>query len=332
MAVVIGRYVLAAGLVSLAASIIFLAFEVSEVRRALPGLMTQLERTATSVRPVAQEIETVTRTVPAVLAEVRATRETIPGILAEIEASRAVIAAAVDEAARARETTPLILQETAAIRAVVPQLLSEVAAARATVDAAVVETAAVRAALPAMLESVDSSARSVADLTAEAQLWRPVVADAVAESRLVRESIDPTLTRVDQLIEKADITGKKITETAVTRAVTGVITSPFRVFGSLIGSTGDREVTGTMGFARGDIAALSRAFQQIDLDRIGSSESWRNPETGMEGTLSLVSRSEQGGQSCRVIRNYARNAEKVISDKNITVCRNDAGKWELNKS
>jgi hypothetical protein len=134
-----------------------------------------------------------------------------------------------------------IRQEIHQLQSLVPPILTEVGAVRQQIPAVVAEVAQVRAQIPPLLATAD---QAIIALNTTRDDVVPLVPLALDEIRLTRESIEPTLDRVEYMVDdafsKADSAilsagdaGKKASEGAVSGFFTGLIKLPFQLVGTL---------------------------------------------------------------------------------------------------
>ncbi|MCR9255488.1 MAG: hypothetical protein NXI16_05270 [Alphaproteobacteria bacterium] len=324
-----GQWALAAALVALAGAVLFFALELAAVRKVAPEFMTQLKATAEAVEPVAAEIGRATGTVPDILAESEAIRAALPPILDEIAAARAAVDKALAESAAVRAAMPDLLAESTALRETVPGILTEVAEARAALDRAVSEMAEARQTLPDLLASVDATAVALDKAALEIEAVRPLIPEVLDEAVAIRNRIDPTLDRLDAVVANARSAGQEASEGAVSGLLTGILKAPFSLFGGFGGGDDLRSLAGTEMLTQDDFVLAREAFWDLDLDRAGDSALWRNPETGLEGSLTVVGAADDVGEGCRRIRNIVSRSGEPLTDKVLTLCPAEEGRWGI---
>ncbi len=299
----------------LALSLCYFTYELSQIRKQIPEILIATESTTARVEPALQQLNEVRDLVPPILEEVARVRVLVPDILREIESTRNSI-------------NP-ILNEVAEIRAVIPTIVDEIAAVRGTVPVIVEEVEQVKAEMPNILKTVDNASDAIKQTANEVEALRPLISEAITEVEITRNSIPSTLDRVDSLIVKADIAGQKATEGAVTGIFTGVLKTPFKLFGGFSDLRVDKDVIGIQSFSKEDVDLASEALQRIDSNRSGSNATWSNPNTNMRGTLTLVKTYKANGRRCATIKNDAWKKDNQVARKQFDICRNENGEWRV---
>lgn len=285
----------------------------------------QLAQIGASVGPVTQTVGEVTQQIPPTLAEAReirleitALREQIPAILAQVEAVRAEI--------------PAVLAQVEAVNGQVDPILQRV-------DRSLAEVAELQRQLPEILRSVDTA---VAALNQTRDQVVPLVPPALEEIRLTRDKVDPTLDRVETLVDdafdRADSTiagvseaGKQASEGAVKGFFTGLIKLPFQLVGTLASplvKTLDPEVAEIL--TQRDLELMqevgSRAVKAGELDR---EKFWNNRDSGNSGSVTIRRLFKLRQHECVEARITISNRGKKLQDTTSEFCRDEKDQWLL---
>ena len=287
----LATYVLSAALFSIAGAITYFTYELSQLHRDIPAILTQVENTSGKVDPILAEVTEIRKMVPTILTEIAAVRGEIPSIVNEISETRKQIPPVLQEVKETRESIPAILQTIESASASINQTNKEIAATRPLVPDVLKEVRAIR-----------------------------------SEIEATRKSIPNTLKQVDELLAKASIAGQKATEGAVTGVFTGVITAPFRALSGI-----GRAVTGDEVFLEGeDLKIATEAAFALTEMKVDSKREWQNPTSNSHGTLTLLKRYKDNGIDCVSMKNQVWKDERKIIDRVFDACREDtASPWEI---
>ncbi len=287
----VASYLLSAGMFSIAGAIAYFTYELSQIHRDLPNILSQVENTSGKVDPILVEVTEIRKLVPPILSEIAAVRGEIPSIVDEVEETRKLI--------------PAILQQVDATRASIPDILKSVDAASASIDQTNREIAATRKLVPDVLDEVKAIRKEV---------------------EITRNSLPATLDRVDELIAKAGVAGQKATEGAVTGVFTGVITAPFRALTGLGNIAGGKAVL----LEGEDLKIATETAVALTTTPKGSGKTWANPESGRRGKLDLLDKYNDNGAECVSMKHQVWKQDKKIIDRVFDACRQDAqSPWEL---
>ena len=116
----------------------------------------------------------------------------------------------------------------------------------------------------------------------------------------------------------------------MTGVFTGIITAPFVMMGNLgkkmfsINSDLAEELT------EDDVKIATAAVQVVaSSDTLNYAKSWENPDTDAQGTVTLKEIEGAAGPSCKIINSEVRQQDKVIFNKDFTICSNDKDEWEI---
>lgn len=311
--------------VLLAVAILYFAYQLArivdsgpQIRQTLDGVTKQLPDALATIDKTRLEIAEIRQTIPGILQEVAAVRLQIPPILREVE--------------QLRQSLPLVLKEVEQTRRQLPALLNSVDNAVSVVDRTQQQFPDMLAAASRFADTVDSTNEQLGRLTPE----------VLEEVRLIRQKIDPTLDRVEVIVDDtyrkakdavttAEGAGQEASEGAITGLVTGILKLPFRLLGTIAAPILDtirsdvrdkltQEDVELMGEA-GDRLAKSRALNKP--------EHWNNPSSGNRGSITLTRRYRQDDLECVEARITFNLADQTSSNELERFCRNEDGKWTL---
>ena len=290
----IASYLMSLSLFALAGSIVYFTYQVAIVSKQIPDILHSINATSEKVEPIIGDVGQIIELVPDILKEVEETRKMIPSILNEVEQTRNQI--------------PAVLKESEAIRGE----------------------------LPALLASADKASDAVADVSKQVEATRPLIPEVLKEVKATRESIPPRMDRADEMIEKARGAGKDASEGAVTGFFSGIIRAPF----ALVGDAG-RSITGmskdeAKHYTDKDIK-LNQEASLILLNNgsKGDEQKWNNAESGNNGIVKLsdiYSQGEYAEIDCRTLITKYYNDGKLFKEVPRSFCKNEDGKWDLDKS
>ncbi len=308
---------------ALAAAILYFAYQLARVVDSLPELDQSLAEVTQTVPPTLEAIESV-------LAEMAAVRQLVPPIL--------------DESAAIREQVPPILEEIAEVRQGVPPILDEVAKTRRElpavlerVDKTVSVVDQTQRQIPKILATANQATSAVDKTRAQIEVLTPQV---LSEVRMTREMIDPTLDRVDGIINDvylkaqdtvttAEDAGQEASEGAITGVITGVLKLPFRLLGSLLSPFfGDLQPDVAKQLTQKDIELMGDAGRRAsNSGKLNQLHKWRNPDSGNSGSITLVRRFQMETSKCVEVLIIIGLSGNSTIDELESFCQNKAGKW-----
>ncbi len=308
---------------ALAAAIVYFAYQLARIVDVLPELDQSLAQVKQTVPPAIEVIEKVRvemsemrRLVPEILDESAAIREQIPPILQEVAEVRQSVPPVLDEVAKTRLQLPSVLERVDKTVSVVDQTQRQIPKILATANKAT--------------DSVDKTRTQIEILTPE----------VLSEVRMTRQMIDPTLDRVDGLINDvylkaqetvttAEDAGQEASEGAVTGVVTGVLKLPFRLIGSLLSPFfGSIDPDMALQLTQKDVELMGDAGKRASASgKLNQQHEWRNPDSGNSGSISLVSRFQLEKSECVEVFITIAISGKSTIDKLESFCQNKAGKW-----
>ncbi|WP_300668454.1 hypothetical protein [Desulfoluna sp.] len=291
---------LTVALILLAGAMAWLACSIQGVTKELPAILSHVEEVNTRIDDIVDTIPLITNALPPVMAEVEEIRKTVPSILTEMAQVRNAVPAILEEVEKIRETLPSILTRVDAIQAQAKELETH---------------------LPLLTETVNT-------VTAQVETALPLIEQALKESEAIRLQIPDTLTRVEVLVADAQGIAGKASQEAVTGMVKGVLTSPFK----LLMAAGN-SITGSLFTTRKltqedekrVVEATARLLNNMDL----KSTHWANPDSGIQGTVSLQRAFKDGDTACVSLRFdlIPKSGKKEHTVKN--GCLADDGTWQM---
>ena len=274
----------------------------------------------------AYQLAQINNNIPAVLQSVDQVSQQIDPALNEVAAIRV-------EIAEVRKQIPPILVQVESINQQIEPILLRVDKTVAVVDDTQQQ-------IPQILTTTDNAIAALNDTRAEVV---PLVPEALEQVKLTRESVDPTLDRVEVLVDDAyskalnaigaaKTAGQEASEGAVTGFFTGLIKLPFKLVGTLaspLTQNMDAEVAEQL--VESDLELMVEAGERgIKSEKIGQEQRWENPESGNSGSLTLVRTFELEGFECHEVRIRISNArQQEIQDKTDEFCLNQEDKWVL---
>lgn len=310
---------------AIAAAIVFFAYQLAQISSNLPGVLQMVDGVSEKIDPTLSEVSLIRK-------EISEVRILIPDILDEVSEVRKSIPPVLNEIAQVRQQIPPILKRVDAIDKQIPQVLQHVNKTVAVVDKT-------QKRVPDIVATADKAISSL-DKTREAVV--PLVPQTLEEIRLTRDKLDPTLDRIEELVDdtfvraqdtiaSVEAAGQEASEGAVKGFFTGIIKLPFQLAGTLaspITKTINPDVAKQI--TEKDIELMlgagNKAFKSGKADR---ERTWENPESGNSGSITIVRFFELSGLECIEARVQINNGRRQIHDKLNEFCRNDDGQWTL---
>jgi len=296
---------------AIAAAIAYFAWQLAEINSNVGGVTQTVDRVTVQIPPALAEVREIRL-------EIAQIREQVPALLAEVEAVRREI--------------PAVVAQVEAVNGQVDPILRRV-------DRSLDEMAALQRQLPQILASVDAA---VAALNQTRDAVVPLVSPALDEIRLTREKIDPTLDRVETLVDdtfvkanraiaEASQAGQKASEGAVKGFFTGLIKLPFQLVGTLAAplvKTMDPTVAELLD--ERDLELMEAAGREaVRTKAIDDEKFWSNPKSGNSGTVTVKRLFSLEGNDCVEARITISNPRKQVHDKTSSFCRDQQDQWLL---
>lgn len=277
---------------------VLLSFSLICLAAAIVYFTYGLIKTVNSAPALISQLEQASRSVDPVLKEMQAITDLIPPIIAEV--------------AQVREQIPPILAEVEKLRLELPAVLDEVEAVRTTIPIIVTEVTEIRGQIPSLVK--------------ESQEYRKLLPEVLAEVKATRAMISPTMDRAESLIADVRMAGHEAGEGAMTGLFAGVIKAPFKMLSS----------TATALFGRSnnltavDIKLIEDATRTvIENGTINTSQQWSNPQSGAEGTITLIDKYKKDNKLCRVVSYKISVNARMTHNKNGTICYDKNNQWQL---
>lgn len=250
--------------------------------------------------------------------------------------SRIVIAIAIFyfayQLSRIVDNLPVIEQSLNNVSQQVPPVLEEVEQVR-------LEITAIRQQVPQVLSVTE---RAVATANKAEEKITNLLPEVLTEIRLTREKIDPTLNRVDILIEKASTkvedaiskaegAGQEASEGAVTGILSGILKLPFNIIGTLaspILTNIESDITEQL--TQKDIELMAEAGKRASKSqKPEQAHRWENTESGNSGAITILRRFELDQENCVKVRIDINKHGSSIMEKTESFCHNKNGDWKL---
>jgi len=310
---------------AIAAAIVYFAYQLAQIN-------DKVEVVTQSIDQVSQHIEPTLEEAKAIRLEIAEARKLVPRILDEVAEVRKQLPPVVVEIAEVRKQIPPILAQVDAINNQIDPILKRVDKSFAVID----DT---NRQIPQIIKSTDNA---VAALNQTREQIAPLVPLTLEEIRLSREKIDPTLDRVDDLVEdayfkaqetitSAQAAGQQASEGAVKGFFTGIIKLPFELVGTLaspILKNIDKDVAKQL--TEKDVDLMGDAGKRVaESGKIGKVQRWENPKSGNSGSITLIRKFKIDDTACVEARITISNRRKEILDKLESYCRGDDDQWIL---
>ncbi len=329
----ISRFAIAAAIVYFAYQLAQIVGQVSVVTESVDQVTEQIPPTLEEVKQIRLSVVEIQQQVPAILDEVEAVRKLVPSIMAEVAAVRTQIPPILDEVAEVRKQIPPLLQRVDDVNSQITPLLDQVESTVAVVDKTQQQ-------IPDLLSTAD---RAIDSLDTTRDQVVPLVPQALEEVRLTRESINPTLDRVETIIddayvkgqstiESAQTAGQEASEGAVKGFFTGIVKLPFQLVGTLASPiTKNLSPDVAKQLTEKDLEIMAETGRQVvQSGRVDRERRWENPESGNSGSISVVRFFELKGLECIEARIKINNRrDRQIQDKLNEFCRTADGEWTL---
>jgi len=297
---------------AIAVAIVYFAYQLAQINDNVPVITQSVEQVSQYIEPTLEEVK-------AIRLEITQVRNLVPDVLAEVAEVRKQVPPVVAEVAEVRQQIPAIIAQVESIEQQIDPILQRVDKTVAAVD----DT---QRQIPQIINTADNAIAAINDTN--------------KEIKLTRESIDPTLDRVDGLVEDAyfkaqnaisaaEVAGKKASEGAVSGFFTGLIKLPFKFIGSLASPIVD-EIDSDVArqLTEKDIELLAEAgTRAIKSKSTGKEKHWENPKSGNSGSITIVREYQSQGFECVEARVRISNKRKQIMDELDKFCLNEKNEW-----
>lgn len=240
--------------------------------------------------------------------------EQIPAILKSVEQTSAQIEPVLDQVAELKDLVPSVLNEVSETRKLVTPILNEIRLTREQI--------------PSILKVTEKTNDTVLRAVEEIKATRPLIPEILNEVKQTREAIPPVLDRADKLVSNVRQAGKEASKGAVSGVLTGIVTAPFEIMGSLgkkLFSFSDEEIKK---LSDTDIELTNKAIAKVlASNKINQVSNWENPDNNTEGAVTLLQDKIDNDRICKVINMKVKKNKQLLVDKNSTVCLNENDEW-----
>jgi len=239
----------------------------------------------------------------------------IPVILESVEKTSEKIEPVIKQVNELQQSIKPVLNEVVEIRKQTPFILNEVKQTRLQI--------------PAILDSTNKMSQALVMTSNEVKATRPLVPEVLKEVKATREAVPGMLDRADRLVINMRQVGKKASEGAVSGVITGIITAPF----DLVGNIGKQLFTfseqETKHLSEADIELAKSAAQDVlASNSLNYLKNWNNPESDAKGEVKLLEINASEELTCKVLNTKIIKNGKIILEKRIRACLDDAGNWQ----
>jgi len=300
---------------AIAAAIIYFAYQLAQINDNVPVITHSVDQVSQHIEPVLEEVK-------AIRLEIVEVRKLVPDVLAEVA-----------EINEVRKQIPLVVAEVAEVRLQIPTIIAQVESIKQQIDPILQR-------VDKIVVVVDDTQRQIPQIISTADNAIVAINDTREEIKLTRESINPTLDRVDDLVEDAyfkaqdtittaEGAGKKASEGAVSGFFTGLIKLPFKLIGSLASPIVDSlDVNVARKLTEKDIELLAEAgTRAIKSKNTGKERRWDNPKSENSGSITIISRYQLQGFECVEARVRISRKGKQIGDDLEKFCLNEKNEW-----
>ena len=300
-------------LMLMAGAIAYFSYSLMSVSRQIPAILDQVSLVSKQIDRTTQNIEPLLATVPDIL-------NTVPSILKTIDKTTGSI--------------PPILEESGKIRAVIPGVLGEVEAVRNSlpailyrVDSLQRQVTLLQKDIPVILKSVDGVTGVVHETNQRVDKIIPLVPKILVEVQTTRAEIPDYLTRVENIVANTKGISEEAGKGAVTGFFKGIVATPFE----LLKGTEDK-VRSSLKNERlltdEDFELVYEASGKLLESDNQKIQSWRNPKTGNEGSLTVLKSYRYNGEDCKTIQMLFKTKNGSEDSTNKDICKNSEGQWK----
>lgn len=254
----------------------------------------------------------------------------IPEIIKTIDSTVEKMRPMVKELEKIRVQIPVIIDEVKEVRKLVPPILEEAASARMAIPPIMEESERIRASLPEVLQSLDQSSQALTYATKELQAYRPLVPELLKQVEKTRDSIDPTLDRLDQMIVKVEHSGELAGKGAGQGLIKGILTSPFRIIGGIGTTLFDLTGAEKKSFSMEESEELRRLGSELlAVGQVGSRKIWQSKTSNARGEFTIDRIYIQDDRICKSLLVNAWKNETLAVDRTFNLCQKMQGFWEI---
>ena len=188
------------------------------------------------------------------------------------------------------------------------------------------EAAAYREQIPSILEEIDDIEQRIPPIVAEVEAVRTkTIPDIIEQVEAIRAEIPQHLDKAEQISENIETAGQKAGEGAVTGVFTGIIKAPMSIVSGISGT-----VLPSSDLTEEDRLYIVKAVEElVDGGREGEVTSWKNPNSGVRGKVSITEIQESADPVCMIINMTAYRRYKKLGEANARICQDSDGAWEF---
>ncbi len=270
---------------------------------------------AASISYFTYELSLFIRQIPDILENVRVTSEKIEPALNDISEIRDLIKPIIVEVNGIRVQIPAILKEVKEVREAIPPILKE--------------STAIRKQIPDALSSADKMSTSVVLISTQLKAYQPIANETLIQVEGTRKEIPLILDRTNAMIDRARSAAKEVSSGAITGAMGGLLTAPFRLVGSFGSSVLDLTKSELNNYSSEELEEMKTMTQQLLQDGVpGDVREWSDPESHRRLSIKLVKEINKSSRLCRELLIKSWINSKADLEKTVTVCKNESGDWE----
>ncbi len=251
----------------------------------------------------------------------------LPDLITEIQTTQDKFDPIVKEVSDIKMLIPSIVDEAELIRQEIPPIVKEIGEIRKQLPSIVEEAGRYREQIPAILQQVEEIQKQIPPIVEELKNVRETIPGILAEVEAVRAAIPGYLDQAEGIASDIEGAGQKAGEGAVQGVFTGIIKAPV----SIVSSFGDN-VFNSQHLNAADRALMRQAGGELlgeGKGKKGDEIDWKNPDSGVKGTLSIVSIVKRSGQDYMELNVKATKRFKKIVDDTLTLTRKEDGTWEI---
>jgi surface antigen len=159
----------------------------------------------------------------------------------------------------------------------------------------------------------------------EAAEYRDVIDEFLEEVEAVRLAIPDYLVQAGELSESFESAGQKAGKGAVSGVFTGIITAPISIVSGL-GQT----ILGSQNLSEDDRVFIGEKMKILwEGGKVGRSQKWRNPNSKLSGTVTLMSESGTPERPCKAFEVTVVKSGREIERGRAVVCSEPDGTYTV---
>jgi len=308
---------------ALAAAIFYFAFQLYQINQNVPAISQSVERVSRQVEPSLEEARFI-------LEEIAEIRKLIPSLLERVDKT-------VDVLDQTQRQIPQIVNATEEALVVINQTQQQIPQILSTTENAVTAINQTQQQIPQIVNTTENAILAL-NLTRDEVL--PYVSLSLEEVRLMRQSMQDSLDRIEILIDDANDkalnaivlagdAGKKASEGAVSGFFTGLVKLPFKLIGTLaspIAKSIDADVAKKL--TEKDLELMAAASKKaVEAKKIDRAWKWNNPKSGNSGSLTITRKYEIRSHVCVEVQVRVSIKGKEKMNEPDKLCLNKDKKW-----